>query len=94
MQNDVRLSCYADFLGTTELAKEKMESTESSEMEYDLDKEEEENSEEENSEDSIPYQFIHLSSTESCTRKTFTRRCVARSSSTGRRRRSRTGCRS
>ena len=31
-----------------------MESTESSEMEYDLDKEEEENSEEENSEDSIP----------------------------------------
>lgn len=54
MQNDVRLSCYADFLGTTELAKEKMESTESSEMEYDLDKEEEENSEEENSEDSIP----------------------------------------
>ena len=50
----MRSSCYADFLGTTELANAKMESTESSEMEYDLEKEEEENSEEENSEDSIP----------------------------------------
>ena len=54
MRNDVRSSCYADFLGTTELAKEKIESTESSEMEYDLDQEESSASEEENSEDSIP----------------------------------------
>lgn len=50
----MRLSCYADSPGTTELAKEKIESSESSEMEYDLDPEESSAAEEENPEDSIP----------------------------------------
>ena len=39
MRNDVRSIRCIDSLGFTELTKEKVESTESSEMEYDLDQE-------------------------------------------------------